>query len=195
MKQIAELVPIILFFVSYRMDGYHLQIADFNYVFDGIYTATAVLIAATLIEFAVSRIIRGHVEKRQTWLVIAVCVFGGMTLIFQDNTFIMWKPTIFNWGMALAFIGAQVLTEKNLLQRMLGNQLKLPAPLWNRLNNLWVANFIIVGVLNLYVAYQFSEEFWVDYKLFSSIGFTLLLSIITVVMLAPHLKDTSKNSE
>ena len=191
MKQIAELVPILLFFITYKMDGYHLA----GYTFDGIYTATSVLIIATLIELIASRLIRGHVEKRQLWMVVAVCLFGGLTLFLRDTTFIMWKPTIFNWGMAIAFIAAQVFTEKNLLERMLGSQLALPGTIWKRLNMLWVSNFIIVGILNLYVAYQFSEEFWVDYKLFSSIGFTLLLSIITVIIVAPHLKEEANESE
>ncbi|ROS04754.1 intracellular septation protein [Sinobacterium caligoides] len=195
MKQIAELVPILLFFITYKMDGYHLSAAGIDYTFDGIYTATSVLIAATLIELIVSRLIRGHFEKRQLWMVAAVCLFGGLTLALRDNTFIMWKPTIFNWGMAIVFIGAQIFTEKNLLERMLGSQISIPSAIWKRLNTLWASNFIIVGALNLYVAYQYSEDFWVNYKLFSSVGFTVLLLIITAVILTPHLKDDLKESE
>ncbi|CAH0990462.1 putative intracellular septation protein A [Sinobacterium norvegicum] len=195
MKQIAELIPIILFFITYRMDGSQISVAGFDYTFDGIYSATTVLIIATIAEAVISRIITGKLEKRQLWMVLAVCVFGGLTLVLRNNAFIMWKPTIFNWGMAAVFIASQLISHKNLLERMLGSQLNLPKKVWTRLSNLWVANFIIVGALNLFVAYHYSEEFWVDYKLFSSIGFTVLLSIITVAVLAPHLKDETKENE
>ena len=103
--------------------------------------------------------------------------------------FIQWKPTIFNWVLALVFGASQFIGEKNLMERTLGSQIHLPQPVWNRLNLLWVANFTIVGGLNLVVAYGFSEQTWVSYKLYSAIGFTVLLTILTALLITPHLKD------
>jgi intracellular septation protein len=116
-------------------------------------------------------------------------VFGGATLVFRNQMFIQWKPTIFNWALALAFGASQFMGEKNLMERTLGSQIHLPKPVWSRLNLLWVTNFTIVGGLNLVVAYGYSEDTWVSYKLYSAIGFTLLLTILTALLISPHLKD------
>jgi intracellular septation protein len=128
-------------------------------------------------------------EKRLLWLLLAVTVFGGATLIFRNQLFIQWKPTIFNWALALAFGASQFIGEKNLMERTLGSQIHLSKPVWTRLNFLWVGNFALVGALNLYVAYSYDEATWVSYKLYSAIGFTLILTILTAVMISPHLKD------
>jgi intracellular septation protein len=118
-----------------------------------------------------------------------VFVFGGATLFFRNQMFIQWKPTIFNWALALAFGASQFIGKKNLMQRTLGSQLQLPHVAWRRLNLIWTANFAIVGTLNLYVAYNFSEDTWVSYKLYSSIGFTVILTILSAFLISPHLKE------
>ena len=116
-------------------------------------------------------------------------VFGGATLLFRNQMFIQWKPTIFNWALALAFGASQFIGDKNLMERTLGSQIHLPKAVWRRLNLLWVSNFAIVGALNLMVAYGFCEETSVSYKLYSAIGFTLLLTILTALLISPHLKE------
>lgn len=190
MKQFAELIPIVLFFLSYQMDGQTIGLAGFEFTFDGIYSATAILIAATAVQLILTRLLTGHIEKRLWILFAAVAVFGSATLFFRSEAFIQWKPTVFNWVLASLFIGAPLLGKKTLLERGLGDQISLPAHVWSRLNVLWTANFIVVGALNIYVAYQFSEATWVSYKLYSAIGFTLLLTIITAVLIAPHISES-----
>ena len=160
-----------------------------EYTFDGIFSATAVLMVATVLQVVVSYALTREFEKRLIWLLLAVLVFGGATLIFRNQVFIQWKPTIFNWALATAFGVSQFIGDKNLMERTLGSQIHLPKAVWTRLNFLWVANFAIVGGLNLVVAYGYSEETWVSYKLYSSIGFTLLLTILTALLISPHLKD------
>jgi len=189
MKQIAEFVPIALFFIVYQLDGERISVAGWTYQFNGIYSATAVLMAATVLQVLLSYALTRRLEKRLLWLLLAVLVFGGATLVFQNQLFIQWKPTIFNWVLALAFGASQFVGDKNLMERTLGSQLHLPKPVWNRLNLLWVANFLLVGGLNLVVAYRFSEQAWVSYKLYSSIGFTLVLTVLTALIISPHLKD------
>jgi intracellular septation protein len=189
MKQLAEFVPIALFFITYQLSGEELSIGTWTYTFDGIFSATTVLIIATLLQVIFTVAITRTVEKRLLWLLLAVTVFGGATLIFRNQLFIQWKPTIFNWALALAFGASQFIGEKNLMERTLGSQIHLPKPVWTRLNLLWVGNFALVGALNLYVAYSYNESTWVSYKLYSAIGFTLILTILTAVMISPHLKD------
>lgn len=195
MKQLAELIPLALFVVAYQFDGTIIEINDWRYHFDGIFSATTVLIIATFIQVVLTRIISGKVEKRLLWLLAAVVLFGGATLVFRDKTFIIWKPTVFNWGLALVFAGSAFVGEKNLLARTLGSQLKLPDDVWRVLNWTWVTYFVLVGCLNIVVAYRFDESFWVSYKLYSAIGFTILISMVTVLIISPHLKEEGADNE
>ena len=194
MKQILELIPLILFFIAFKMDGETYSLLNYSYTFDGIYSATAILMAATAIQVVLTRIITGKVEKQLLWLFGIIVVAGSATLILRNDIFIMWKPTVFNWGLALVLVAGMLLGKKSLLEKMLGQQIELPATAWSRLNQLWIANFSIVGSLNLYVAYNFSQAAWVNYKLYSSIGFTVVLMIITMIIVVPHIKDKAEES-
>jgi intracellular septation protein len=193
MKQLLELVPIALFFIIYNMKGDTITIAGWEHEVDGILTATAVLMVATVIQVIITYILTRELEKRLLWLMVAVLGFGGLTLVYRDGAFIQWKPTIFNWGMAIVFGASQFIGKKNLMERILGSQIHLPKHLWTRLNFLWIGNFTLVGALNLVVAFNYSEETWVSYKLYSAIGFTLLLTIITAIMIAPHVKEVEED--
>jgi len=189
MKQLAEFVPIALFFIVYQLKGQSVSLGSWEYSFDGIFSATAVLMIATVAQVVITYAITRELEKRLLWLLLAVVVFGGATLVFRNQMFIQWKPTIFNWALALAFGASQFIGDKNLMERTLGSQIHLPKIVWARLNLLWVTNFAIVGGLNLVVAYGFSEDTWVSYKLYSAIGFTLVLTILTALLIAPHMKE------
>ncbi len=189
MKQLAEFLPIALFFIVYQLKGQSVSLGGWEYTFDGIYTATGVLMATTALQVIITWAVTRQLEKRLLWLLLAVLVFGGATLAFRNELFIQWKPTVFNWALGIAFGASQFIGDKNLMERTLGRQIQLPKQVWSRLNLLWVANFLIVGALNLVVAYGFSEETWVSYKLYSAIGFTLLLTILTALLISPHLKD------
>lgn len=195
MKQLAEFVPIALFFIVYQLDGESIALGTWEYHFDGIFSATAVLMGATILQVLITYAITREFEKRLMWLLLAVMVFGGATLIFRNQMFIQWKPTIFNWALGIAFTASQFIGDKNLMERTLGSQIHLPKPVWTKLNLIWIANFIIVGGLNLYVAYRFSEEAWVSYKLYSAIGFTLVLTVLTAILISPYLKEEEQNEK
>ncbi len=187
MRQLAELLPLLLFFIAYQLDGAEVGFAGWRHTFDGIFSATAVLIAATAAQVLLTWLYTREPPGRLLWLLLAVCVFGGATLLFRDQTFLYWKPTVFNWGLALLFGGSQFIGGRNLMERILSNQLTLPPSAWSRLCWLWTGNFAVVGGLNLVVAYRFSESFWVSYKLYSAIGFTLLLVLLSGLVVAPHI--------
>ena len=189
MRQILDLIPLILFFIAYKMDGQSLELLGYSHTFDGIFSATAVLMIASTVQVAMIKLLTGTVEKQLLWLFAVVVVAGSATLILRNDLFIQWKPTVFNWGMATVLLASLFIGKKSLLERMLGQQLQLPKLAWLRLNQLWITNFTVVGALNIYVAYNFSQAAWVDYKLYSAFGFTLLLMILTMVIIFPHIKD------
>ena len=189
MRQILDLIPLILFFIAYKMDGQSLELLGYSHTFDGIFSATAVLMIASTVQVAMIKLLTGTAEKQLLWLFAVVVVAGSATLILRNDLFIQWKPTVFNWGMAVVLLASLFIGKKSLLERMLGQQLQLPKLAWLRLNQLWITNFTVVGALNIYVAYNFSQAAWGDYKLYSAFGFTLLLMILTMVIIFPHIKD------
>ena len=193
MKQILEFLPIVLFFGAYQMDGETLTVGAWSHTFDGLFSATAVLMIATTAVWLIMLAITQRNDKRLMWMMVAVVVFGTATLVLRDQRFIQWNPTVFNWVLAALFFGSQFVGEKTLLERLLSQQLILSEVIWKRLNALWVTNFVTVGALNLYVAYQYEEAFWVSYKLYSSIGFILLMMLLTVMIVAPHLKSEDQD--
>jgi len=195
MKQLLELLPLVLFFGAYQMDGDTLAVGGWSHTFDGIFSATAVLMISTALTWLVSSLLEKRNDKRLMWMTLAVLLFGAATLILRDQRFIQWKPTVFNWVLAAVFFGSQFIGKRTVLERVLGSQLSLPRLIWMRLNVLWIGNFALVGALNLFVAYRFEEAVWVSYKLYSSIGFTLALMLLTVAIVAPHVKDDGEQPE
>ena len=170
MQFLVDLLPVIAFFVAYKL-------AD-------IYVATAVLIAGVLLQTAVSWIRHRKVSGMLLASTALVLVFGGLTLLVHDATFIKWKPTIVNWLFAAAFLASQFLRGPSIIQRMLGENVTLEADDWKRLNLMWVAFFAVSGVLNLWVAYNFDEATWVNFKLFGLMGLTLIFALLQGVWIA-----------
>jgi len=181
MKFLADFFPILLFFVAYQMAG--------------IYVATAVAIGASVLQVAYFQLRYKKVEKMQ-WVTLGLLVFfGGMTLIFRNPDFIKWKPTVVNWLFAAAFFGSMFIGKKSLLQRMMDQAITLPPPIWIKLNYLWIAFFISIGFLNLYVAFNFDEETWVNFKLFGMLGLTFVFVIAQGFYIARHAEETPETTE
>ena len=176
MQFVVDLLPVIAFFVAYKLAG--------------IYTATAVLIAGVLIQTAVSWIRFRKVSPMLLTVAVIVLVFGGLTLYLHDATFIKWKPTIVNWLFAAVLLGSQLLRGPNVVQRMLQEQITLAAGDWKRLNTAWAAFFVACGALNLYVAFSFPEATWVNFKLFGLTGLTLGFALVQGFWIARKAEDT-----
>lgn len=193
MKQLLELLPLILFFGVYQLDGKTLTLGDLQHTVDGIFSATAAMMIATGIQVVLTRIITREWDKRLLWTTLAVLVFGGATLMFRDERFIQWKPTVFNCFMSVVFAASQFIGKKNLVERLMGSQIQLSRRVWRRVCWLWSVHFALVGIANILVAHHYSESTWVAYKMYSAIGFTLLLMVLTAAIIGPHLKNDVSN--
>ena len=187
MLQLIEFLPVLAFFIAYTMNGHTLDIGGFHYRFDGIYSATAVLMGSSIILLAVLLAWKRTLEKRLLWLVGVTLVMGSATLFFHNPRFIQWKFTVIYWIFSAVVLGSHLLTDKNILQRLFGQQLSVPDKVAGRLAWIWGSYFFVVGALNLIVAYHFPEHIWVSYKLWSSMIYTVLISIVTAFIIAPHL--------
>ncbi|BAO44796.1 septation protein A [Thiolapillus brandeum] len=179
MKLFADFLPVIIFFVAYKLWG--------------MYVATGVFIAASLLHIAWNRHFHGKVETMQ-WVTLGlVLVFGGATLLLHDPLFFKWKPTVVNWLFAAAFLGSGLFMERSFLQRMMDQAVSLPKPVWKRLNLAWVTFFISAGAANIYVAYHYTEDTWVNFKLFGMLGLTLAFMIAQGVYLARYIQPAEEN--
>ena len=175
MKFLFDFFPVILFFVAYKA-------AD-------IYIATATAIAATVVQIAWV-LARGRRVTGMQWASLAIIgVFGGATLLLRDENFIKWKPTVLYCLFGAALLIAAHGFGKNLIRAMMRSQIVLPERVWTWLNHSWVGFFALMGVLNLYVAYNFSTDTWVDFKLFGGTGLMLLFVLGQALMLTKYVED------
>lgn len=195
MKLFFDFLPIVLFFIAYKFGGGIYSWNGQEYDIQGIYVATAVMIVATLIQTSYSWFRHGKVEKSHLITLVLVLVLGGATLWLQNPDFIKWKPTAVNWLFALAFVGAHVFTDKSLLERMMAEHIQLPSVIWFKLNIAWILFFILSGVANLYVAFNFDEATWVNFKLFGLLGLTVLFIVAQSIYLAKHAVEIPNSSK
>ena len=177
MKFLFDFFPVILFFIAFK-------VAD-------IYVATGVAIAATFVQVGWLKLRRRRVEP-MLWASLAIiALFGGATLVLQDETFIKWKPTVLYWLFGVVLAGALAF-RRNLIRVMLSEQVQLPDPVWSRLNWSWIGFFVFMGGLNLYVAYNYSTDNWVNFKLFGGMGLMLLFVLAQALVLSRFIDEKNE---
>ncbi|MCL2523880.1 MAG: septation protein A [Betaproteobacteria bacterium] len=200
MKLLFDLFPVLLFFGAFKYaEKQPEQAADWVAALLGaasvsplvapILLATVVVIAATALQIAWVRLRHGKVDKMLWFSLALVVVFGGMTLAFQNEMFIKWKPTILYWAFAISMAFTALVMKKNAIRAMLGAQLTLPEAIWTRLNLAWIGFFAGMGALNLVVAFNFSTDIWVDFKLFGGMGLMLLFILAQGMLLAKYVEE------
>ena len=184
MKFLFDLLPLILFFAAYKM-------------YD-IFVATGVAIAASFVQIGVVWLRQRKFETMHVITLIALVVFGGMTILLRDPLFIKWKTTIVNWIFAVIILYSQFFTKRSVSEILFGDKanLQLPRKAWRMFNFNWGIFFLVVGAINIYVAFYYGlhldeatrEEIWVNFKVFGVIGLTIVFTIIQIILIARHLK-------
>lgn len=163
MQLLFDLFPVIAFFVAYKLTD--------------IYVATGVIIVAVILQTAYQWIRHRKVSQMALVSGVLVLVFGGLTLLIHDKAFIQWKVTVVNWLFAAAFLASRFFGDRPLIERIMGENLTLERSLWRKLNWAWIVFFVAMGAINLYVAYNFPENVWVNFKLFGILGLTLAFAL------------------
>ena len=181
MQLIYEILPVFLFFLAFK--------------FCGIYVATSVGIIATLVQSILTRLVTKKWDKKQLITLGVFSFFGGLTLYMHDPIFVKWKPTIIFWIFAMVLIGSQLFTKKPLIQRMMvkameGNYV-IPTTVWGRLNLMWAVFFAGLGTLNLYVAYHYNNDVWVNFKFYGISVALIVFSILQALYLARYMQEES----
>jgi intracellular septation protein len=180
MKLLFDLFPIVLFFVAFK--------------YQGIYVATAVAIAATVVQIIWTKFKHGKVDTMLWVSFTIITVLGGATLILHDETFIKWKPTVLYWLFSVALVGSSVLFNKNLIRIFLQEKIALPVHVWSKLNLAWSLFFLVLGFVNLYVAFNYPLDSWVNFKLFGFTGIMLVFVIAQGVWLSKYIDEKKEHN-
>lgn len=204
MRLLIDFAPIVVFVLVYyfapetlEVLNYLLPDALFNPLADlpALALATAVLIPLTGLQVAITYCLWKKIENMHLISFFMVLILGSLTVILRDKTFIQWKPTLLNWLFAVVFLGSHYIGNKPIVERLMDSSIHLPKTLWLKLSYAWIVFFCAAGTANLLVANLFSEEFWVNFKLFGMLGLTLIFIVVQGIFLAPHLQQIEKNSE
>jgi len=174
MQLLLDYIPIVIFFAAYFIRD--------------IYFATAVLMVVMPVIVLLQWIISRKINRIYLASTALVLLLGGATLLYRNPTFLYWKPTVLNWAIAAVFLGSRWLGDKTVVERMMGRAAELTRGQWQRLNFMWVAFFFIVGGVNIFVAYTFSEKFWVTFKLVGMLGLTIVFIAIQSIWLTLAMK-------
>ncbi len=185
MQALFEYVPLILFFVIYK--------------FYDIYTATIALIVGAALHILYFFATKQKVPTKN-WIIFGLIAgFGGLTIFLQDDTFLKWKVTIVNLFFAIGLLVSQYVFKKNLIKQLMGEALELPDNIWNKLNLSWAGFFTFCGLLNVYIAFNFSQEVWVNFKVFGLMGMTFVFAIGSIMALYKYFpqedEDQTSSSE
>jgi intracellular septation protein len=196
MKFLFDLLPVIVFFVAYKVAGIYAG-KDEN-----IYYATAVAIAVSVAQIGWMLIRRRKVEPIMWASFAIIVVFGGATLFWHNDDFIKWKPTVLYWMFAGALLGGKLFFRRNLIKAMMGKQIAAPEPVWEKLNISWIAFFSVLGMVNLFVAFYpffgsaklFSRDDWVNFKVFGAMGMMIAFVIVQALWLSRHIQEKEETS-
>ena len=177
MKLLLDFLPILIFFGVYKTTG-------------NLITATTVLIPVTVIQVTAVYLLTKKLEKMALITLALVIILGGLTILLNDGWFIMWKPTVVNWLFAATFFGSHFIGRKPIIERLLSQAIAINSGQWLKLSYAWILFFIISGTLNLIVAHQFSEDIWVNFKLFGLLGLTIIFLILQGIWIAKYGVET-----
>ena len=189
MQLLFDFFPLILFFAAYKWYG--------------IFVATGVAIAASIIQVSVHWLRNRRFETAHLPTLGVIVVFGGLTLIFRDDTFIKWKPTIVNWLFAAIVLASLIGQRRTVLEFLLGKKIHLPVTIWRKVNLAWGLFFLVAGALNYYFAFVFRTELdpqvrtdlWVNFKVFGLMGLTLAFAVIQMMLVARYIVTANSNGD
>ena len=210
MKFFFDFFPVLLFFLTYKLFGYvPVELIDLAnqipYVSidhkepkDAMFLATLVIIIATIAQNILHYYVYRRFEKMHLVSLVLLVVLGGATVIMKDAQLLVWKVTVINWLFGLVFLGSQFIGEKPIVERLMGQAFEASQSIWTRLNIAWIIFFIAIGLVNLYVFFNFGEESWVNFKFYGLMGATFIFIIAQSIYLMKNgqmieVEETSEN--
>ena len=195
MKQLLEYIPLLLFFSVWAMDERVVTVLGLNIAVGGIFNAATFLLIASICVYGGLFLVAGRLDKFQWITFIGVLFACTLTIVFQSVTFLKWKAPVVNWIFASVFIASRSFSDKPAIEHMMGHTVNAPREIWYKLNNIWVIYFVLLGAINLAVAYSLSEATWLQFKVFGNLIITFLFIIGQMPLLAKYIEDPGENKD
>ena len=186
MKFLFDFFPLVAFLIAFYYPEDREQ---------GIYLGIQVIIIASFIQILVYWLVTRKFEKMHVITFALTALLGGATLLLHDELFFKWKPTVVNWIFALVFLGSQFIGKKPIIRRMMDHAISVPDEVWIKLNFCWACFFILSGAVNIYVAYNFSTEFWANFKVFGLLGLTFVFAVGQAIYMSRHITEVEEEKE
>lgn len=189
MKQFIDYIPLLAFFVVWAMDERAVTLFGFEHSIGGIFSASEVLLTSSILVYGSIFLLRRKLDKFQLITLCAVILFCTPTIIFRDINYLKWKAPIVNWIFSVVFLVSIYVGKKPAVQHMLDHAIELPRQAWIQLNALWIAYFLVLGGINLYVAFNFSEDIWIKFKVFGNLGLSFVFFMVQMPFFLKHMPD------
>ena len=195
MKQFIDYIPLVVFFSIWAMDERVVTIAGLQHEVGGIFSAAEFLLVISIIVYGSLYLIQKRLDKFQWITLVAVVLFCIPTIIFRNTDFLKWKAPIVNWVFASIFLGSRFIGDKPAIEHMMGHAVNAPTELWLRLNTIWIYYFIVLGAINLTVAFTLSEALWIQFKVFGNLILTFTFVLGQMPMLAKYIDVEEDSTE
>jgi intracellular septation protein len=195
MKQFIDYIPLLVFFTVWAMDERVVTIAGYTHGVGGIFSAAEFLLVVSVLVYGSMFLIQKRLDKFQWITLVAVVLFCIPTIIFRNTTFLKWKAPIVNWVFASIFFASRFFGDKPAIEHMMGHAVKAPKELWMRLNSIWIYYFIVLGTINLIVAFTLSEALWIQFKVFGNLILTFIFVIGQMPLLAKYIEVEEEKEE
>jgi len=195
MKQFIDYIPLVIFFTVFAIDERTVSIGGFEHSIGGIFSAAEFLLAASILTYGCLFLVNRRLDKFQWITLCAVVLFCIPTIICRNTDFLKWKAPIVNWIFATVFFGSRYFGSKPAIEHMMGHAVNAPKEVWRRLNNIWIIYFIILGAVNLIVAFTLSERAWIQFKVFGNLILTFVFVIGQMPLLAKYIEVDEEDTE
>ena len=195
MKQFIDYIPLLVFFSVWAMDERIINVAGYDHAFGGMFSAAEFLLAASVLVYGSLFVYQKKLDKFQWITLTAVIFFCIPTIIFKSIVFLKWKAPIVNWIFASIFVASRYFSDKPAIEHMMGHAVTAPKEVWYRLNTMWVFYFIVLGAINLIVAFTLSEELWIKFKVFGNLILTFGFVFVQMPILAKYIEVEDKDAE
>ena len=195
MKQFIDYIPLLIFFSVWMMDERIINIAGYDYTLGGVFSAAEFLLVSSLLTYGSLFVAQRKLDKFQWITMVAVVLFCIPTIIFRDTAFLKWKAPIVNWIFATIFLLSAFVGDKPAIQHMMGHAVTAPKEVWLKLNSLWIVYFIVLGAINLAVAFTLSEALWIQFKVFGNLILTFAFILGQMPILAKYIEVEDEEDE
>ena len=193
MKQFIDYIPLLVFFSVWAMDERVINVAGYDHTLGGMFSAAEFLLAASVLVYGSLFVYQKKLDKFQWITLTAVIFFCIPTIIFKNIVFLKWKAPIVNWIFASIFVASRYFGDKPAIEHMMGHAVTAPKEVWYKLNTMWIFYFIVLGAINLIVAFTLSEELWIKFKVFGNLILTFSFVLVQMPILAKYIEVEDKD--